>query len=238
VRLYKPGADVPKALRFTPAFEKLVERWDADWARTWNDYTRSVALGTDTDFDAVGARLRREFAGAEVYPDFTRDLQPIQSGLATFHAAKLGVDLYPYSDELLFNWGYFILLGELNEQARAALKQIGGEYERPVAYFKRAHAANPDGVMRARTFLDISRGWVTRPQMAGAGLEFVGAAVEIYPNDAALRERLGDFLLLKGQREQAADSYRKAFALDPKIGKGATVEAYVAAKLSAAATKD
>ena len=55
-------------------------------ARTWNDYTRSVVFANDMDFDAVGARLRKEFAGAEVYPDFTNDIQPIQQGLAAFKA--------------------------------------------------------------------------------------------------------------------------------------------------------
>ena len=51
-------------LSFTPAFEHLIERWDADWARTWNDYTRRLVITPATDFDAVGARLRKEFAGA------------------------------------------------------------------------------------------------------------------------------------------------------------------------------
>lgn len=238
VRLYKSGANVPKTLRFTPAFEKLLERWDADWTRTWNDYTRAVALGTDTDFNVVGARLRKEFAGAEVFPDFTRDLQPIQSGLAAFQASKLGADLYPHSDELLFNWGYFIILGELSEPGRAALKQVGGEYERPAAYFKRAHAANPNGVMKAGTFLDLGGRWVKRPEMHNAAFEFIGAGVELHPQHAALRELFADLLLKMGRRDEAADSYRKAFALDLKIGKGATVEEYVAAKMSAAASNE
>ncbi|HYH84888.1 MAG TPA: serine hydrolase domain-containing protein, partial [Pyrinomonadaceae bacterium] len=95
VRLYKADASVPKAMRFTPVFEKLLERWEADWARTWNDYARHLAITPETDFDAVGARLRRDFAGAEVYPDFTGAIQPIQQGLVALKSGKLGVDLYP-----------------------------------------------------------------------------------------------------------------------------------------------
>ncbi|HJQ34215.1 MAG TPA: serine hydrolase domain-containing protein, partial [Pyrinomonadaceae bacterium] len=191
VRLYKSDSKVPKSLRFTPEFEKLIEHWDADWARTWNDYTRRLTIAPDTDFDAVGARLRREFAGAEVYPDYTEAIQPIQQGPAVFKAQKLGVDLYPHSDELLFNWAYFIILGELSPEARAALKQAAPDYERPVAYFRRAYDANPDGVMRAQTFLDIGGRWLPRPQMVDAGIEYVGAAVALYPKDAALRELFG-----------------------------------------------
>jgi tetratricopeptide (TPR) repeat protein len=232
VRFYKSDPTVPKSLRFTPAFEKLVERWDADWARTWNDYTRGLSITPDTDFDAVGARLRKDFAGAEVYPDFTNAIQPIQQGLAAFKATKLGVDLYPHSDELLFNWGYFIILGEQSEQGRAALKQVAPGYERPAVYFKRAVEANLDGVMRARTFLDLGGRWLKRAEMTDAGVEFVSAGTKLHPQDAARLELLADFLLRKGLTARATESYRKAFGLDPKLGRGATVDEYVARKLS------
>jgi tetratricopeptide (TPR) repeat protein len=236
VRLYKSDASIPKALRFTPEFERQLARWDADWARTWNDYTRALTLGPETDFDAVGARLRKEFAGAEVYPDFTADIQPIQrGGVAVFKAQKLGVDLYPRSDELLFNWGHFILLGELTPEGRAALKQVVGEYERPLAYFRRAYESNPDGVIRPQTFLRTGGGWLKNPSMTDAGLEYVGAAVALYPRDAALREMLGDFLARKGRLQEAAESYRAAYNIDPTIAKGLTADDYVAQRLKAAA---
>src|SRR5215207_8644210 len=154
VRLYKSDPKTPKPLRFTPEFEKQLARWDADWSRTWNDYTRRLSIAPDTDFDAVGARLRKEFAGAEVYPDYTGDIQPIQSGMVALKSARLGVDLYPHSDELLFNWGFFIILTERQPGGVAALKALG-EYERPVVYFRRALESNPGGVMGAKTFLDL-----------------------------------------------------------------------------------
>jgi hypothetical protein len=235
VRLYKSDASIPKALRFTPEFEKLLARWDADWARTWNEYTRALFIDSGTDFDAVGARLRKEFAGAEVYPDYTWSLQPIQQGLAGLKAQKLGVDLYPYSDELLFNWGYFIILAELSPEGRAALKQVATEYERPIVYFRRAFEANPDGVMRAATFLDIGGRWLTRPQLIDAGVEFVGAGAALHPRNAALRELLGDFHARKGRADAAAENYRQAYALDPALAKGMSADDYVAARLKAAA---
>jgi len=42
---------------------------------------------------------------------------------------------------------------------------------------------------------------------------------------------------LKGQKDQAAENYRKAFALDSNIGKGLSVDEYIARKMSAAAAK-
>jgi CubicO group peptidase (beta-lactamase class C family) len=235
VRLYKSDSKTPKSLRFTPEFERLIARWDADWARTWNDYTRRLTIAPDTDFDAVGARLRKEFAGAEVYPDFTGQIQPIQTGLAGFKAQKLGVDLYPHSDELLFNWGYFIILGEVSPEGRAALKAVAGEYERPLVYFRRAYESNPGGVMRPKTFLDIGASWLKRPQMTDAGLEYIGAGVALHPKDAKLREMLGDFLARKGPQEAAAESYRQAYNIDPTLAKGLSADEYVAQRLKAAA---
>ena len=235
VRLYKSDPKTPKSLRFTPEFERLIARWDADWARTWNDYTRRLTIAPDTDFDAVGARLRREFAGAEVYPDFTGSLQPIQQGLAAIQAAKLGADLYPHSDELLFNLGYFIILFELSPEGRAALKQVAGGHERPLAYFRRAYEANPDGVMRPKTFLDIGASWLKRPQMTDAGLEYIGAAVALHPRDAALRQMLGDFHARKGQADKAAENYRAAYTIDQGLAQGLSADEYVAQRLKAAA---
>ncbi|MFL6334452.1 MAG: serine hydrolase domain-containing protein [Pyrinomonadaceae bacterium] len=235
VRLYKSDAQVPKALRFTPEFEKLIARWEADWGRTWNDYTRRLTIEPETDFDAVGARLRKEFAGAEVYPDFTGDIQPIQQGMVALKAAKLGVDLYPYSDELLFNWAFFIILVEQQPGGVAALKQIAGEYERPLVYFRRAFESNPDGVMRPQTFLDTGGRWLAQPQMTDAGLEYVGAAVALYPKDAKLRELLGDFLARKGRAAEAAEAYRAAYTIDPGPAKGLSADEYVAGRLKAAA---
>jgi CubicO group peptidase (beta-lactamase class C family) len=237
VRLYKSDPKTPKSLRFAPEFEKLLAKWDADWARTWNDYTRHLTIAPDTDFGAVGARLRKEFAGAEVYPDFTGDIQPIQQGLAAFKAQKLGVDLYPHSDEILFNWGYFIILGEMSPEGRAALKGVAGEYERPLAYFRRAHEANPDGVMRAGTFLDLGGRWLNRPQFYDAAVEFVGAGVALHPKDAKLREMLGDFLARKGRQELAAEHYRAAYNIDATLAKGLSADDYVAARLKAAEEK-
>jgi CubicO group peptidase (beta-lactamase class C family) len=234
VRLYKSGASVPKQFRFTPAFEKLIGRWDADWSRTWNDYTRSLVITPETDFAAVGARLRGEFAGAEVYPDYVAYLQPIQQDIAALKAPKLGVDLYPYSDELLFNLAYYIITFGESEQGRAAVKAALPEHETPAAYLRRAYEANPDGVMSAKTFLGIGAGWLKRPDRVNAGVEFLGAAAELHAKDAAVREMLGDFLMRAGRKGEAEASYRKAFGLDPNIAKGSTLEAYVAGKLAPA----
>jgi CubicO group peptidase (beta-lactamase class C family) len=234
VRLYKSDPTIPKSLRFTPEFEKLIARWEADWARTWDDYTRRLSIAPESDFDAVGARLRKQFEGAEVYPDYTGHIQPIQSGMVALKSARLGVDLYPYADELLFNWAYFIILTEPQPGGVAALKALG-DYERPVVYFRRAFESNPDGVMRAGTFLNLGGRWLGRPQFYDAAVEFVGAGVQLHPKDAKLRELLGDFLARKGKPDSAAENYRAAYTIDPTLAKGSSADEYVAGRLKAAA---
>ena len=231
VRLYKADSKIPAELKFGPAFEKLVERWNADWNRTWNNYTQNVELTPTSDFATISARLRKEFAGAEVYPDFTLDLQRMQQGEAAFIAGKFGADFYPTSDELLFNLGYFLIIAEQTEQGRAAVRKLLGDYERPLVYFQRAYEANPRGVMAANTFLDLGRRWLRRPEMHVAAMEFVRAGLTIHPKNGALHELLGDLLVRKGQTAEAMTSFRAAYELDPKLGKGASIDDYVAGRM-------
>jgi len=231
VHLYKRDPTIPAELRFTPAFEKLIERWNTDWMRTWNDYTRNVELTPASDIAAIGTRLRKEFADAEVYPDFTMDLQRIQQGEAALTASKLGADFYPTSDELLFNLGYFLIIAEQTNEGRAAVRKLLGEYERPLVYFQRAFESNPGGVMAAGTFLDLGRRWLRRPEMQVAAIEFVGAGIALHPKNGSLHELLGDLLLKKGQSDQAMSNFRTAYQLDPKLGKGASIDEYVAARM-------
>jgi tetratricopeptide (TPR) repeat protein len=194
-------------------------------------YTRNVELLPQPELTTIGTRLKKEFAAAEVYPDFTGDLQRIQRGEFALVSSKLGVDLYPTSDELLFNLGYFLLMAEQSEEGRSIARRMAGNYERPLVYFKRAFGANPNGVMAAGTFLDLGRRWLRPPEMHNAALELVGDGIELHPKNAALRELFGDLLIRKGQTEQAAGSFRMAYQLDPKLGKGASLEEYVAARV-------
>jgi CubicO group peptidase (beta-lactamase class C family) len=233
VRLYKSDSSVPKTLRFTNAFEKLIARWDADWARTWNDYTRTLVI-TPENLDEVGPRLRKEFANAEVYPDYVAYLQPMQQGIEALKAPKLGVELYPNSDELLFNLAYYIITFDEFEQGRAAVKAVMPEHEPPAVYLRRAYEANPDGIMSAKTFLGIGAGWLNRPDRINAGVEFLGAAAGLHTKDAAVQEMFGDFLARAGRKDDAVAQYRKAFALDPNVAKGSTLEAYLAGKTAPA----
>ena len=122
-------------------------------------------------------------------------------------------------------------MAEQTEQGRATARRLAGDYERPIVYFRRAYEANASGVMSAGTFLDLGRRWLRRPEMFGAANDFILAGLELHPKNAALYELLGDLRFKQGQRDAAIENYRKAYQLDPQLGKGATLEDYVAARV-------
>ena len=67
--------------------------------------------------------------------------------------------------------------------------------------------------------------------MHNAAIEFITAGITLHPKNAALHELLGDLLVRKGQAEQAATNFRKAYELDPKLAKGVSVEEYVSTRM-------
>jgi hypothetical protein len=55
--------------------------------------------------------------------------------------------------------------------------------------------------------------------------------VALHPTEAALFERLGDFLVRKGQKEQAIEAYRRALVIAPKLPpEGQDAETFIARK--------
>ena len=139
----------------------------------------------------------------------------------------------PQTEESIFTEA----LEQPTPEGRAALKQIAGDYERPAVYFRRAFESNPDGVMRAQTFLDLGGRWLARPPFYDAAVEFVGAGVQLHPKNAKLRELFGDFLARKGKPDEAAENFRAAYNIDPGLAKGLSADEYVAGRLKAAAAR-
>lgn len=209
IEIYRANPQHPQELRFSEPFEKLVAKWNQDWSRTWNDYTRHLTTIPESDLAGVGERLRRDFTGAEVYPNlFGKLLEVRQSYEArrdwkgAAQVAKLAVDLYPESD--LTN-GYYaislIIVGNKDE-ARAALK--------------RAVGINAKGIASATALNQIARSLAGIDKL-DASVEWLNLTVEVYPKEAILYDTLGDIYLKKGQNEQAIQYYKKALEADPNF---------------------
>jgi Flp pilus assembly protein TadD len=68
--------------------------------------------------------------------------------------------------------------------------------------------------------------------MVDEAMLLLRTAIELYPKDANLHDSLGEFLLRKGDKVKALESYQKALELDPNFF-NAAVAREVVKKLTA-----
>jgi hypothetical protein len=128
IKLYQSQPNFSKELRFNEDFEKLITKWNEDWTRTWNDQTRHIEFTDQSDFDAIGRKLKLLFANAEVYPDLINSLLAIQRDIPAAKATKLTVELYPQSARANGKWGLLLLLiNQYGEEGREYLRKNIGE---------------------------------------------------------------------------------------------------------------
>ena len=216
VALCRADAKWPREQRFSEAVEKLLLKWDEDWTRAWNDEARRVAITAETDFDALGEKLKRAFANAEVYPNFIDALLSVQERPQSFKASKLAVDLYPQHPRANAVWGATLALVDTSEERREMFKKAVGAVESPLEYFKKSLALNPDGLASARTLHQAARDWASQKRVDDA-LALLKVAVELHPKSAPLYDALGDVHQQKGQKELARQAYEKAVEADPNF---------------------
>jgi CubicO group peptidase (beta-lactamase class C family)/predicted negative regulator of RcsB-dependent stress response len=216
VALCRAEAKWPREQRFSEAVEKLLLKWDEDWTRAWNDDARRVAITAETDFDALGEKLKRAFANAEVYPNFIDALLSVQERPQSFKASKLAVELYPQHPRTNAVWGATLALAETSEERREMFKKAVGAIESPLEYFKKSLALNPDGIASAGSLDRAARDWASQKRIDDA-LALLKVAVELHPKSAQLNDALGDVYQQKGQKELARKAYEKAVEADPNF---------------------
>ncbi len=215
IKLYQLQPDFPKELRFNEAFEKLIAKWNEDWARTWNDYTRHLTISAASDIDALAEQLKKLFAGADVYPNFTWSLRSasLQPGAKGAKAAKLNLDLYPQHWRPNASWGIYLVLWRRTEESTARARNIVGELGQPIDYFRKSLELNPDGIT-ANYLNDYAKGWSDAKRTDDA-IELLKVAVELHPKSPILYDSLGNLYAQKGQKELATQTYQKALEADP-----------------------
>jgi len=211
--LCRADAKWPREQRFSEAVEKLILKWDEDWTRAWDDEARRVAITAETDFDALGEKLKRSFANAEVYPNFIDALLSVQERPQSIKASKLAVDLYPQHPRTNAIWGATLALADTSEERREMFKKAVGAIESPLEYFKKSLALNPDGLASARTLHQAARDWASQKRVDDA-MALLKVAVELHPKSAPLYDALGDFYQQKEQKELARQAYEKAVEAD------------------------
>lgn len=208
IAAYRGDSAIPRAQRFSPAFEKAVARWNRDWPRTFNDYTRTTAV---TIFEPVDTRrLRQTFAGASVYPDLSSELGEVARANCeerrkepALEAASLNAALYPTSAApAAYLAGTQLCFGQPSE-ARALLQKArtldeGERYTSPGFLNGMAYELAGSGKLDAAT-------------------ETLRIAIELHPKAANLYDSLGELEAKAGHKDASIAAYRKAVELDPKL---------------------
>ena len=207
IEMYKANPNYSKDLQFSEAFEKMIARWNQDWTRTWDEYTRHFAPASGTDLNAIEDKLNKMFSGAEVYPnligrllELRQSYEPQKDWEKAAKAAKIAAELYPQSDTTNTYYAISLIILGKRDEARASLKKASG--------------INANGIASANALNQIALALAGINKL-DVGIEWLKLAIEIYPQEAALYGSIGDFYQKQGRREQGIESYKKALELDP-----------------------
>lgn len=209
VAWYRKTPGHPAALRFDEAMETALARWNADWEKTWNAYTRALDLDRTSDLQHVAGRLRELFRGASVRPSLENDFLylarasmahgEIDKGL---EGARLAVELYPKSAQA--------------HGMLAVLYAVAGDEARARASFQTSKELDPHSAASAPVLNNLIYA-VASLASVEAALRLAGIALELHPRDPDLLEAPGELYLSAGRKEEALAAFREALAVDPDI---------------------
>jgi len=195
-----------KAFTFAGKFVNLFSGWYRDWNRTYTGYARNLAITPQLDLKALTAQLKKDFANARVYPDFSNEM--INTGWTFLRGDKVDrafeiftacSTLYPDSPRVL---GYLALA-----------HLCKGNIDLSRNLFKKAFKIDPEGAVISPRFLRISALFLEEKKKSKALFALVSIALERYPTNAEVHKAVGDLYLESGKKEKAIEYYRKAINL-------------------------
>ncbi len=210
IALANADTSLPSALRFNQGFSALVTEMARDWSKANTEYARQFWLLPDDNLDMVGKTLRQDFAGLSVYPNLVDDFfnvtrQAVLKGdrARALKTSQLAVELYPESPTANFLQGIALILNRDAARGQVPLKK--------------AASLSPNGPASAGGLNGLAY------QLAGVGMAddamtILKAAIELYPKEANLYDSQGEFLLKKGDKAKALESYKKALDTNPNFG--------------------
>ncbi|MDH7513960.1 MAG: hypothetical protein QHH14_13520, partial [Clostridiales bacterium] len=195
--------------RFRPEFASLMAGWEKDWSRTYTEEVRRLSLTPGSDFVRTMARLKEEFSGASLYPDFTAALSSAAEHYLrrdnpdrAIAILKSGQPLYPASPALNVSLGLAHLWKGDTETARS--------------FYGRAHELDSTHPAVSVERYIASGGFLARAEKNKEALELGEIALTFYPKETRLYVELSDLCATLGQKERAVDYLKKALQIDPQ----------------------
>lgn len=197
-------------LKFGENFSSLITSWARDWDTVYTDEMRALFVSPSTNFSELKRRLKEQFSGREVYPDYTdqfarvsRYLSKVDKHSEAFDILNIAVDLYPNRPSPLSNL--------------AAAHIWEGNLDAALKLYTSALALDPDHPsMGLNALYSLTR------QLSDAGkndkiMIALSVAETLYPKNAKLRVDIGDIYLVNGQRNKAIEYYEKALNIAPRF---------------------
>jgi CubicO group peptidase (beta-lactamase class C family)/tetratricopeptide (TPR) repeat protein len=201
--------------KFPKSFAKLISSWEKDWKATYTDYVRNLLIKVNTNFDELGPQLKRTFSGADLFPDFSRNIE------------RAGY-YYLWKDEIKDSFKIFNLSRELYPNSPLPLSNLAAAYiwtanvDEARKLLKKAFALNPDHPsVSLNEFRYLGRRLENAKKMKET-FSLAEIALEFYPKSAELHEEIANIYLEAGQKEKARTFYKKALELDPKLEEAKT----------------
>jgi CubicO group peptidase (beta-lactamase class C family) len=198
-----------KNFQFEQNFTELISLWEKDWRSTHTHYIRSLFLTANTDFDELGPKLKKIFSGAELYKDFSSDMDRIALKLLeqnrndeTLRMLHLSQELYPNSPAPYSSLAFAkIWMGNAAE-ARYL--------------FHKARAVNPSHpAVEVNHFYRYARQLEQAKKIKEAAL-LGEIATELFPKETRLYADFADLFLQAGQKDKAIKYLKKALEIDPE----------------------
>jgi CubicO group peptidase (beta-lactamase class C family) len=198
-----------KPFTFNDNFNKIFSRWYRDWEKTYTDYVRNLVITHKTDFKEVGDRLKKTFANARLYPDFSRQMMDTAEGFLpddkldkVFEILTVCDTLYPNSPGVLSNLAFAHLWKGNVNMARILFKKV----------FK----IDPEHRAIGSRMFGYFDYLLEEGKKTNARFDLAAIALELHPQNPEVHLGVGNLYLEAGKRKEAEEYYRKAvgFGLD------------------------
>lgn len=196
------GKDIQYAFKFNKDFEETVERWEKDWEKTLNDYTRTLFISAFSDPQKL-KELKGIFSGAKIYPNFApqfgeavRKLYLKGNFEKALEMAKLSRELYPES--------------ALTALSISNAYIASGDVERAKFHLKEATKAKVHRTaMEPASILNYAYEFASF-KMFDRVLDLMDIILEIFPEQSLFYESTANLFLMK-----AEDFYKRALEKNP-----------------------
>lgn len=205
---YAALAGTAPEFRLADDTNKTIAVWNTVWLKTNTSAYRQMTISADSDLDKLGAQLKRDFAGASVYPNLGGGLlsavdQLISRGdvLKAWKASGLAAEFYPASDRALAYHGLMLI--------------VSGEKGNGKEFLQRSMAINPNGNASPGSMNSFAYALEGLGKRASA-IELLLVSIDIYPKEANLYDTIGEMYLKEDKKDKALEYYQKAIATNDK----------------------